>query len=284
VLGCLGATLFSIVLHWFRDRRRKKLLEQPFPDGWDKLISHNLAHDAWLDEAERGRLRDLTRIFVAEKKWEGCGGLVLEDEIRVTIAANACLLILGRSDDLYRNVRSILVYPSTVVIPERQAGAFEVPRGDARGPIPILGEAKLRGPVILVWDAVQRQARHPERGHNVVFHEFAHKLDMRDGGVDGTPPLESRDEYRRWVEVCEREYRSLRERAEKGQRSLLDVYGATNEAEFFAVATELFFDQPISMRKRYADLYEILQAFYRQDPAARVERRCGAPERRETDP
>ena len=260
------------MLDWLRRRRRRKLLSAPFPPEWEACIQRNLAPYHQLDPAERRRLGDLVRVFVDEKHWEGCGGLVLTDEIRVTIAAQACLLVLGLPDPFYRNVRSILVYPSTVVMPQRRVGAFEVPLAPIGGPLPILGEAQLRGPVILVWDAVKRSARHPERGHNVVYHEFAHKLDLLDGGADGTPPLHGRDEYRRWARVCTREYRALREQAEKGRPGLLDSYGATTEAEFFAVATELFFDRPVALREGHPELYEVLQGFYRQDPAARVGR------------
>jgi Mlc titration factor MtfA (ptsG expression regulator) len=261
------------VLTWFRKRRRKKLLAKPFPAEWEAIIQRNVAHDRWLAPEERRRLRDLIRVFIAEKRWEGCGGLDLTDEIRVTIAAQACILVLELPHALYRNVRSILVYPSTVVMPPRRPGAFEVPIQPVGGPLPVLGEAQLRGPVILVWDAVRRTGRHPESGHNVVYHEFAHKLDMLDGRADGTPPLHGRAEYQRWVRVCSREYLALRERSVLGKSGLLDAYGATNEAEFFAVATEQFFDQPVALRGRHPELYEVLQAFYRLDPAARVEAR-----------
>jgi Mlc titration factor MtfA (ptsG expression regulator) len=265
-----SATLDLTVLHWLRERRRRKLLASPFPAGWEAHLLRNVAHYAWLEERDRQHLRDLVRVFVAEKHWEGCGGLTLSDEMRVTIAAQACLLVLGLPHELYRNVESILVYPSTVVAPPRRLGSFEVPLSPVEGPLPILGQARLRGPVILVWDAVKRTGRHPESGHNVVYHEFAHKLDMLDGRADGTPPLHGRDEYRRWTRICAREFHMLRERAERGERSLLDAYGATSEAEFFAVATEQFFDQPVALRRHHPELYGVLQAFYRQDPAARV--------------
>lgn len=262
------------VFRWFRRRRRKKLLAEPFPAAWEAIILRNVAHDQWLDVEERRHLRDLIRLFVAEKSWEGCGGLVLTDEIRVTVAAQACLLILKLPDDLYRNVHSILIYPSTVVVPTRRPGGFEIPTRPIVENQPALGEAQLRGPVILVWDAVKRMGRHPESGHNVVYHEFAHKLDMLDGRADGTPPLAERSEVERWSQVCSQEYLALRERKALGRDGLLDAYGATNEAEFFAVATEHFFDQPVALHGRHPELYDVLRAFYRQDPATRVAERC----------
>jgi len=260
------------VLHWLRDRRRRRLLSGPFPADWDAHLVRNVPHYAWLDLQERRRLHDLVRVFVAEKRWEGCGGLALTDEIRVTIAAQACLLILALPDDLYRSVRSILVYPSTVVPPPQRLGALEIAMQPVDAPRPILGQARLRGPVILVWDAVERTGRHPERGHNVVIHEFAHALDLFDGSGDGTPPLRGLAEVRRWVEVCSREYRTLRGQARHDGPRLLDRYGATNEVEFFAVVTEMFFDRPLALRRQHEELYAVLKAFYRQDPAARLER------------
>jgi len=256
--------------HWLRARRRRKLLAGPFPKAWEAHLQRNVAHYPCLDDAERKLLRDLVLVFSEEKHWEGCGGLAITDEIRVTIAAEACLLVLALPHQLYRNVQSILVYPSTVVTPERPLGAFDVPMKPVSGPLPVLGEAQLRGPVILVWDAVKRTGHHPECGHNVVYHEFAHKLDMLDGSADGTPPLHDHAEYARWNRVCSREYRALRERAEHGKHGLLDPYGATNEAEFFAVMTELFFDKPVALRRQHRELYDVLKAFYRQDPAQRA--------------
>lgn len=260
-------------MSWLRKRRRRRLLAEPFPAAWEEIIARNVAHDPLLDDGERARLRDFVRIFVAEKSWEGCGGLAMTDEIRVTIAAQAGLLALGLLHEYYSNVHSILVYPTTILTPARPTGAFEVPRGPVASGIPIVGEAHLGGPVILVWDAVRRNARHPEQGHDVVYHEFAHKLDMADGTIDGTPRLGSREEIRHWAQVCERAFMELRARIGRGQRTFLDQYGATNEAEFFAVATEFFFDKPAAMEQHEPELYDLLRSFYGQDPAARASAR-----------
>jgi len=254
---------------WLRNRRRRKLLEAPFPRAWEEILARNVAHAARLGPDEARRLREFIQVFVAEKSFEGCGGLEMSDEIRVTIAAQAGLLVLGLPHEHFANVRSILVYPSTVVTPDRPLGVFEIPSGPRASGIPILGEAQAQGPVILVWDAVQRGARHPEQGHDVVYHEFAHKLDMLDGAADGTPPLADREAMRRWVAVCEPAFLELRERASRGERTFLDHYGATSEAEFFAVATEFFFDRPQAMERHEPDLYGVLRDFYRQDPARR---------------
>ena len=244
----------------------------PVPPEWEALVRANVAHYSVLDVAERTELHAMMQVFLEEKQWEGCGGLDLTDEIRVTIAAQACLLQLGLPHDYYRNVETIIVYPSTVVPPERQPGVFERADGLVDAAVPILGQAFTQGPVILVWDAVLHGARHPEQGHNVVYHEFAHKLDMLDGAADGTPPLADRAQLDEWVAVCSREFLRLCSLAEKGHKTFLNAYGAKNEAEFFAVATEEFFDRPLALQKHSPDLYHVLSAYYCQDPSGRVQR------------
>lgn len=263
------------MFHWLRDQHRAEMRNRPFPPQWELFVQANLAHYRLLSEEERSELKAMIQVFLEEKQWEGCGGLLLTDEIRVIIAAQACLLQLGLPHDYYRNVDSILVYPSTVVVPEHIPGVFERVDAPSEASTSILGQAFARGPVVLVWDAVLRGARHPERGHNVVYHEFAHQLDMLDGSADGTPPLADRDRLAQWVEVCSREFLRLRSLAEKGHRTFLDAYGARNEAEFFAVATEEFFDRPLALRQHAPDLYRVLGDYYRQDPAARASRGDG---------
>jgi len=258
--------MFSLIT----SRRRRKLTAAPFPSAWEDIIRQNVAHFGMLENAERDQLRALVQVFIAEKNWEGAGGLKLTDEIRVTISAQACLLLLGLPHNFYQNVQSIVVYPSTVVPPQRKIGFFENPSAPIEMGNPIIGQAFQQGPVIIIWDAALRGGRHPEAGHNVIYHEFAHKLDMLDGAADGTPPLRDRAEYRDWVQTCSREYRRLKHDTEKGRTSFLDAYGATNEAEFFAVATEHFFDRPQQMVAHAPDLYRVLQEYYRQDPAKRA--------------
>jgi len=258
---------------FFRERRRKKLTQAVFPSSWKDIIRRNVAHYCMLENTERTHLHALIQVFIAEKNWEGAGGLELDDEIRVTISAQACLLILNIPNNYYRNVQSIIVYPSTVVPPQHKVGFFENPTASVDIERPILGQSFLRGPVIVVWDAALRGGRHPELGYNVIYHEFAHKLDMLDGAADGTPPLQSRDEYRDWVLICSREYQRLRRDAAMGRESFLNAYGATSEAEFFAVATEQFFDQPGLMIEQAPDLYRVLQEYYRQNPYDRASRK-----------
>jgi Mlc titration factor MtfA (ptsG expression regulator) len=257
---------------WFIERHRKKLIRAAFPPLWEDIIRRNVAHYCSLDDAERSHLHALIQVFIAEKHWEGAGGLELTDEIRVTISAQACLLLLGLPHNYYKNVRSIIVYPSTVVPPQRQPGFFENVTTPLELAHPIIGQAFRQGPVIIIWDAALHGSQHPESGHNVIYHEFAHKLDMLDGMADGTPPLRDRAEYRDWVLTCSREYLRLKQNTEKGMKSFLDSYAATNEAEFFAVATEQFFDQPQLMIKHAPDLYRVLKEYYLQNPFERVSR------------
>lgn len=260
-----------MIWNWLAERRRKAILQTPFPERWAGYLRANMAHFAQLDPEEQAELRDLVQVFVAEKHWEGCGGLDLTEEMQVTIAGQACLLVLGLEHVLYSNVETILVYPSTV-IPKRVDDPYFATPTVVSSIMPVLGEAHQRGPVILTWDAVRRGGRHPERGHNVVYHEFAHKLDMLDGAVDGVPPIADSDQYDDWVRICTKVYERLHRDLEAGRPSLIDPYAATNVGEFFAVVTETFFDRPIQLQEQLPELYAVLAAFYRQDPALRVRR------------
>lgn len=256
------------MLEWWHERKRAKILATPFPAEWEAHLVRNVAHYARLDDEQRARLRELVQVFIAEKHWEGCGGLTLTDEMRVTIAAQACLLVLELPHRMYREVESIFVYPGVVKRPEQAQGVFMRSRDlIAQGAVALAGEAHVRGPVVLAWDRVLRGGQRPCDGENLVYHEFAHKLDMLDGSPDGTPPLRNREELQRWVAACEAAFLELQRRTARGEPTLLDSYGATNEAEFFAVATEHFFDRPGELRRVLPDLYQVLASFYRQDPA-----------------
>lgn len=257
------------MLHWLKDHRRKEILKEPFPVKWKEILEQRVIHYSFLNSDEKIHLEQLVQVFIAEKSFEGCNGLEITDEIRVVISSEACLLLLGLRHDLYRQVVTILVYPSTVVIPPSKVGVFIQNPFFERPKTAISGQAFMRGPVILVWDAVKRGARHPESGHNVVYHEFAHILDMLDGAADGTPGLHSRDQYRIWAKVFSEEFLELRSKSKKGEKTFLDTYGAKNEAEFFAVATEFFFDKPVKMQRTHKALYDVLAGFYRQDTAER---------------
>jgi Mlc titration factor MtfA (ptsG expression regulator) len=258
--------LTTMVLSWFKHRRRSKLRAQTFPAAWAQWLSQNVLHYRDLGPNEQAALREIVQVLIAEKNWEGCGGLTLGDEIKVTIAAQAALLLLAIDHDYFPRVLSILVYPTEYLTPHEYIG----PDGVVHEGLSNLGEAWYRGPVILSWDDAAYDGLHPYDGENLVLHEFAHQLDMEDRETDGTPPLAARGERRRWQQVMETEYQQLIEDTEQGRRVLLDEYGATDRAEFFAVATECFFERPSDMQRRHPDLYHVLRSYYRQDPAARL--------------
>ena len=218
-----------------------------------------------LDPAERQRLAELADFVVADKRWEAARGFEMTDEVVVTIAVQAAVLILGLDTSYFGKVTSIIVHPTTFSIPGPRPSAI---RGMVvAGAHPLHGEAHHdRGPVLLAWDQVRANARHRGRARNVVLHEFAHKMDMLDGVVDGTPPLPDQQALDRWIAVCEAEFESMR-RGEGGP--LLDDYAATDPGEFFAVATEAFFGRPVDFREAKPQLYEVLADYYRQDPASR---------------
>ena len=256
-----------MIFRWLRNRRRRKILADPFPDGWLKILEANVWQYESLSSLEQAKLRDDLRLFIAEKHWEGCGGFELTDEVRVTIAAYACLLSLGLDPDSYDHVMTILVYPEDYFVEQTVHGGGGLMRDELSNR---LGEAWLGGPVILSWADVLSSGRPRGRGRNLVIHEFAHKLDMLNHKADGTPPLRDGARIPKWREVIKREYDELVGQVERGYRTLLDPYGATNIGEFFAVATECFFENPARLQRDEPELYAIFREYYGHNPAARL--------------
>ncbi len=251
--------MFGFRHHRMRDER----LAAGFLPEWRDLLTRRFGFYSMLNDEDRARLEVLALGIVADKHWEAANGFELSDEIMVMISAQAAMLVLGLPDNSFRNVHTILVHPTTHVItgPHSQVQGLV-----SDEPMPILGLADFNGPVLLTWDTVLDDARHPGTGHNVVFHEFAHKLDMLDGSADGTPPLADQDQFDHWVAVCTAAYEQVV--GGYGGASLRE-YGGVNPGEFFAVATESFFDNPLELRAEHPDLYGVLRDFYRQDPATR---------------
>lgn len=249
---------------FFKRRRRARLRAAPFPPSWLELIERNVRLYRYLSEADRRELHGLVQIFIAEKHFEGCGGLEMTDEIKVTIAASACLLLLHRETDIYPRLITILVYPSAYVTKAIKplGAAMAIESESSR-----LGESWSSGVVVLAWDDVLAGASDIHDGQNLVLHEFAHQLDREDGWFNGAPPLEQRSQYVTWARVLGAEYERLQRASWMGRSTVLDEYGATDPAEFFAVATECFFEKPHTLRKRHPELYEELKSYYRQDPA-----------------
>jgi Mlc titration factor MtfA (ptsG expression regulator) len=256
-------TMFGL----FKTRRRAALREEPMPAAWHATLMKNVPYASLLGTDDLHTLEALVRVFIAEKHFEGCGGITITDEMKVTIAAQACLLLLHRESDVYPDLESILVYPHAYrAQSQRRDGAVVVEADDAR-----LGESWVRGVLVLAWDHVRSATHHIAAGQNVVLHEFAHQLDAEEGAMDGAPDLGSHARYVSWARVLGDEYKELSEQIHAGGASDIDPYGATNPPEFFAVVTEMFFERPRQMRKQHPQLYAELLAFYRQDPATLVE-------------
>lgn len=257
------------MFNWLRRRRRRKILAQPFPDDWVSILHANLWLYARLPADRQRRLRKLLQVFVSEKNWEGCGGLKLTDEIRVTIAGQASLMLLERADINFDHVLSILVYPTAYVVPQTQIGQGGLVLESAQ---PRMGEAWLGGPVILSWQDCLAGARGLSGVNNLTVHEFAHQLDMlSDRLIDGTPPLETHQQSRQWAAVMQREYEQLQARCRRGYPGLLDCYGTTNPGEFFAVSSEAYFSAPVDLLVEHSSLYQTLDEFYQLGPAELVD-------------
>jgi MtfA peptidase len=253
------------VFAYLKRRRRRKIAERPFPDTWLRVLRRKVAYYARLTPDEQAQLRRHIQIFLNEKNFEGCGGLKITDEIRVTIAAQACLLLLNRETDYYPGLSSVVVYPDAFLAPVRRTidGGVQLEGEEVR-----LGESWGMGTVVLAWEEVLYGATEIDDGENVVLHEFAHQLDNEDGEANGVPRL-ANGGYRAWAKVLSREYRQLIEDVERHRPTVVDEYGTEDPAEFFAVITETFFERPKDLQSHHPELYALLKEFYRQDPAAR---------------
>jgi Mlc titration factor MtfA (ptsG expression regulator) len=255
-----------MIFTFLKRRRRRLLRAEPFPPDWKSIVSRNVPMFRRLPGADQAELFGHIQVFLNEKYFEGCGGLEVTDEIRVTIAAQACLLLLRRQTDHYPGLTTILVYPTTYIAREdRYLGGDIWEQGDdAR-----LGHTgRQMGSLVLAWDEAKRGAADPADGTNLVLHEFAHQLDFEDSQTDGAPALATRAEYLAWARVMSREFEALNDAVDAGKPTVLDTYGAMNPAEFFAVATQAFFERPRALRKKHPELYARLAKFYRQDPAS----------------
>ena len=225
------------------------------PSEW---LAHLEEHVPFFDKLNerkgdvRERFLENLKVFVWEKVFIGAGGLEMTDEVKVVIAATAVRLVQNLDLKIYDDLTEIVVYP------------YDYTHGDGDGMV--LGEAHTWGTVVLSWPSVLAGLKNPEDGHDTATHEFAHVLDIAGGSFDGTPPLRSREDYGAWAKVLSVHYYNLQKRKRK-ERKVLREYGATNEAEFFAVATESFFEKPKQMKEHTPELYEELKAFYGLDPA-----------------
>jgi len=250
---------------WFTQRRRRKLLAQPFPGAWREILRQNVPYaNGFLDE-ERRRFEDIVRVLVTEKHFEGCDGFEITDEVRLTIAGHAAIPVVNLEEAYYPALRSILVYPESFRVTDTDVGDDGVWTEEAETRA---GESWDLGVIVLAWTEVVRSYKKLADGYNVVLHEFAHQLDTAEWSSEGLPVLDDSELAERWAEVLSAEF----ERHSSGRRGILDPYGALDPAEFFAVAIETFFEKPQAMKRFHSDLYETLRAYLKQDSAEIWER------------
>lgn len=239
---------------------------RPFPEEWKSLLSKNVPYITKLPEEKRQKLHGLIQVFVHEKQFEGCGGLKITDEIKITVGAQACILMLGIDDPamLYPNLRSILVYPQNYFaqVKDYHEGGIVHEGVENRH-----GEAWSQGHVVLAWDEVKRGATHFRDGQNLVFHEFAHHLDYEYGLTEQAASADEDTSYLGWARILSDEYEEFLRALRSNQQTIFDAYGAENIEEFFAVVTECFFEQPRQLKQAHPKLYEQLSSFYKQEPA-----------------
>lgn len=248
---------------WVPQLRLKRAIAAPFPAQWVDILEHNIQVYRDLPMPLRLQLRRLIKQFLHQKHFSGAAGLVVDDEMRVTIAAQACMLQLNRPGDLFPKLKYILIYPAAFVVSRPESDESGVMSSQRRD---VSGESWQNGRVILAWDHVLHGAKNFVDGRNVVLHEFAHQLDSESGQADGAPLLAGKSSYRSWAAALSQEFTELQQDSRFGRRSLLDHYGATNPAEFFAVATETFFEKPAQMARNHTELFDVLTSYYRIDP------------------
>lgn len=244
--------------------RRQRIARRPFPAAWRDILRRRVPLVRELPAAHHLRLKKHVQVLLAEVPFVGCAGLAIDDEMRVTIAAQAAFLLLGRGGS-FGNLREVLVYPGHFVVPRSAAGAGSVVH---EGHDVLAGQSWERGQVILAWDAVQHGAADPHDGANVVVHEFAHQLDQDRGAANGAPYVGRGALQQVWARVMSAEFDALLERLARAEPGLVDAYAATSPAEFFAVSSELFFERPAALAAERPALYEQLRRCYRLDPAS----------------
>ena len=265
LLFLIAIVVFGFIVGqpYWQEYQRKKASSQPFKKQWRKIIQQRMPYFRQMPVDLQLQLKQHIQIFLSEKKFVGCNGIEITDEIRVTVAAQACLLLLNRKTDFYPKLQTILVYPRAFVKEQHvvQAGGVTY-----REKVALSGESWEFGKVVLSWQDTLDGADIPDDGRNVVIHEFAHQLDQENGTANGAPVLDKAQGYQCWSDVFSEQFELLKKQAQTGQPSLFDYYGATNPAEFFAVASEVFFEQSRQFNHEYPQLYRQLTQYYKVNP------------------
>jgi len=263
LVGILIIVGVIVTYKYKRTRLYESLKTRKFNPMWINILNDNLSLYTKLTDDQKYKLHGLINIFLHEKEFSGYNGLVITDEIRVTIAAQACLLLLNRDGDLYPSLKNIFVYPDAFKsMQPSYDGTIKIMRESIR-----VGESWHLGHVVLSWFHSKKGGRNDHDGQNVVYHEFAHQLDHQDGAIDGTPILDTTDSYKNWSVVFSTEFDRLRKKVNKHQKTLIDSYGSLSEGEFFAVATELFFEKPKLFEREHPKLYNELRNYYHLNPS-----------------
>ncbi len=243
---------------------REKLFKTPLPAEHIAILQDKVSLYTKLPQALRQKLHGHINLFLDDMKFTGCAGFEVTDEVRIVITGNACLLLLRGHRRRFTGFSTIYIYPETYTVDDiHHDGAIAVQSTSKRA-----GESWMQGPIVLSWTDTIAGSINAEDGYNVVIHEFAHKLDEQSGHMNGLPLLQNRSQYINWNRVLSKEYDALYERAERSRNKVLNKYGTTSPAEFFAVASESFFEKPAQMKKRLPSLYNQLKIFYRIDPAS----------------
>ncbi|AZG37064.1 MAG: M90 family metallopeptidase [Shewanella psychromarinicola] len=248
---------------WRINRQRNIVTRQPFPTRWRNILKTRFPYFKAMPTDLQLQLKKHIQIFIDEKQFVGCNGFEINDEVKVTIAAQACLLLLNRKTDYYPKLKQILVYPSAFIVEQNRTGLGGVQSTQRNV---LLGESWEYGKVVLSWNSTVEGAADPFDGSNVVIHEFAHQLDQEDGSANGAPPLRDITSYRSWSTTLGQEFQQLQYCAQHHIPSLFNYYGATNPAEFFAVISETFFERPVEFYQQHQQLYKELSQFYQLDP------------------
>lgn len=266
VLGLLTVALLTWLVGepFFVEWRRERLRRKPFPAEWRGILRRRVPYFQRLPPDLQLQLKRHMQAFLAEKSFVGCADLVVTLEMRVTIAAQACLLLLNRRrTDYFPKLSQILVYPGAFVVQRTRTASAGVLQEQRQI---LSGESWTMGQVVLSWQDTLEGAAASDDGRNVVIHEFAHQLDQDKGHANGAPHLPNRWLRKSWSRVMNAEFRQLQAMAERGEETLLSHYGATDPAEFFAVSSEVFFEQPLRLASEHPALYELLARYYRVNP------------------
>jgi Mlc titration factor MtfA (ptsG expression regulator) len=263
VACALAAVAWLMAQPVWRRLQRSRLRAGVFPAAWRSVLRHRVPLYARLPADLQLRLRQDMLVFLAEKPFLGCAGLQVTDEMRVMVAAFACMPLLGARRAYYPELQRILLYPGAFLAQEHQVSDDGVHSEAVQG---LAGQSWAQGQVLLSWSDVQQGAVDPADGSNVVIHEFAHQLDQSKGYANGAPPLKNRQAYRVWSTVMQAEFAALCRRLADGEEGLIDAYAATDPAEFFAVCSELFFERAAELAAQHPLLFDELKIYYRINP------------------